>query len=112
MLRNFCVISNTVPLRWKIKSPIEGLASLDMTMNRSTNVISPTSKLQFCRCNRCFQLSVGNHDLENLVQEPCFRIFWDAICLICWKSASEMALDRAPVSIRQSIVKSSDSIRK
>ena len=62
-------------------------------------------ELQFYCFNRCFQLSIGNHNLE-LSGGPSFNIVCGASNRILRKSASGMASDKAPVSMSLSMFNS------
>ena len=61
-IRNPCLISNTMPLSCKKKSPENGLAKLDITMKRSTNVMSPTSN-----CTSIAAIGVSNCPFATMI---------------------------------------------
>ena len=76
-LRTPCLKSNTVPLGCH-RSPIKGLAKLEMTMNCSRKV-----KSQTLYCNSVFAIGISNCPLATMIWtsgggRP-FWIFWGKI---------------------------------
>ena len=94
-----------VLLRCRNKRPIKGLVRLVMTMNFSLNVMSPTSN-----CNSTVAMGASNCALATITWNsgggPSFSIVCGASNRISLKSASGMALDKAPVSMRPSVFNS------
>ena len=82
-----------------------------MTMNFSLNVMSPTSN-----CNSTVAIGASNCPLATIICNsgggPSFIIVCGASNRILRKSASGMALDKAPVSMSPSIFNSPKSIGK
>ena len=110
-LRVPCLISKTKPLRCKCKSAVKGFAILAVTMNRSTNLMSP-----ILNCNYVVAIGVSNCPFAIMIQKSggrlSLRIILGTICLVCSQSVSEIAFFKVPVSLRPSIVKSPKSNRK
>ena len=90
-----------VLLRCRNKRPIKGLVRLVITMNFSLNVMSPTSN-----CNSTVGIGASNCPLATIIWNSgggsSFNIVCRASNQILRKSASGMALDKAPVSMSPS----------
>ena len=90
---------------------MKGLVRFVMTMNFSLNVMSPTSN-----CNSTVAIGAYNCPLSTIFWNsgggPSFNIVCGASNRTLRRSASGMALDKAPVSMSPSIFNSPKSIRK
>ena len=96
-------------LRCRDKRPIKGLVGFVMTMNLSLNVTSPTSN-----CNSAIVIGASNYPLANIIWnsggEPSFNNVCGTSTRILRKSASGMALGKAPVFMSPSISNSPKSV--
>ena len=93
------------------KRLIKGLVRFVITMNFSLNVMSPTSN-----CNSIVAIGASNCLLATIIWNsgglPSINIVCGASNRILRKSASGMALEKAPVSMSPSIFNSPKSIGK
>ena len=100
-----------VLLRCRNKRLIKGLVRLGMTMSFSLNLMSPTSN-----CNSTVAIGASNCPLANIIWDSGGGSSFINLCgasnQILRKSASGMALDKAPVSMSSSMFNSPKSIGK
>ena len=102
-----CRMSKMALFLFKKQSPIIGFGNTFMTMKFSLNIKSATSTAR--QTDWRFQLSVCYHYLK-MGAGPVSVIASGARSLILFRSCSDIALVRAPVSIRPSSVSFSKSI--